>query len=254
MTEELLARSTRAYRDETSLESHDGDALLERIERSRRARLGTGRRVVRLTAFTLAAALVGSGAWAAATGRISQFVAWVVEAPAASPSLSRATVETQPARVAAPARPSIPVEPPPSSSSPASALAGPEHPGDAEAPISPHTMANRSVGTTVQAPVTAALPAVHATPPDVDALYREAHEAHFKTHDYAAALAAWDVYLAAAGPGSRMLIEARYNRGMALAHLGRGDAAIEALEPFAKGEYGEYRREDARRVIEKLER
>ena len=98
---------------------------------------------------------------------------------------------------------------------------------------------------------TEAAPAPAATP-DVDALYRTAHDAHFARRDYAAALAAWDAYLAAAGPGSRMLIEARYNRGIALARLGRGAEAVKALEPFASGEYGDYRRDDARRLLEKL--
>jgi tetratricopeptide (TPR) repeat protein len=92
------------------------------------------------------------------------------------------------------------------------------------------------------------------TTPDVDALYRVAHEAHFKARDYAVAVAAWDRYLGAAGPDSRMLIEARYNRGIALSRLGRRDEAVKALEPFANGEYGEYRQNEARRVIEKLRR
>jgi hypothetical protein len=49
-----------------------------------------------------------------------------------------------------------------------------------------------------------------------------------------------------------VLIEARYNRAVALARLGRREEAMRALEPFAAGEYGEYRREDARRIIENL--
>jgi hypothetical protein len=88
--------------------------------------------------------------------------------------------------------------------------------------------------------------------PDLDALYREAHEAHFVRHDPAAALAAWDHYLAAAGSGGRMSLEARYNRAIALVRLGRRDEARQALEPFARGEYGGYRREDAARLLASL--
>jgi len=91
-----------------------------------------------------------------------------------------------------------------------------------------------------------------ALAPDPDALYRDAHDAHFLRHDPAAALAAWDRYLAAAGPNARMSVEARYNRAIALVRLGRTDEARAALEPFARGEYGGYRREDAARLLESL--
>ena len=104
------------------------------------------------------------------------------------------------------------------------------------------------------APVAKGEPVSPAKPfePDLDALYRDAHEVHFVRRDPAAALTAWDRYIAAAGANGRMTLEARYNRAMALVRLGRNDEARSALQPFARGEFGGYRREDAARLLESL--
>ena len=69
-----------------------------------------------------------------------------------------------------------------------------------------------------------------------DELYREAHAAHFQRADYAAALVAWDRYLAAAGPAHRWAVEARFNRGVALYRLGQKEAARHALRPLPEAE------------------
>jgi hypothetical protein len=81
------------------------------------------------------------------------------------------------------------------------------------------------------------------------ALYREAHELHFRAHDFAAALPAWERYLAENAAGS-LALEARYNRAICLAQLGRSDEARSALLPFARGEYGGYRQGEAQRLME----
>jgi tetratricopeptide (TPR) repeat protein len=81
-----------------------------------------------------------------------------------------------------------------------------------------------------------------------EALYRRAHEAHFTQRDFVHALASWDEYLAA-DPVGRFALEARYNRAIALAHLGRRDEARVALAPFADGSLGSYRRADAQRLL-----
>jgi len=86
---------------------------------------------------------------------------------------------------------------------------------------------------------------------DEFALYREAHQAHFVEHNYALALTRWDRYLAAARHGS-LVPEARYNRALALYHLGRREEASAALRPFADGIYGRYRRDEASRLLESL--
>jgi hypothetical protein len=102
----------------------------------------------------------------------------------------------------------------------------------------------------VAAPTPPLAPAPAIEAPSPDALYQEAHRAHFVRKDYAAALAAWDRYLALGAVTFRP--EARYNRAIALIRLGRRDEARAALLPFATGEYGGYRAEEARRLLEML--
>jgi hypothetical protein len=251
VTDDLFERALAAYRDRTGNGGDGSDAVLERIQRSRRAPPLLHRTRQRTVALTLAAALTTVGVWAGVSGRLPALVTRVAafvrpdgeETPVAKPAVPRH------APVALP----LPA--------PAAPAATPSTP-DAEAPTPPvqhgPAIARRShAAASTAAPPTATEPvpttAVVAAAPDVDALYRVAHEAHFQAHDYAAALSAWNAYLAAAGPGSRMLIEARYNRGIALARLGHREEAVAALRPFADGEYGEYRKNEARRVIEKLE-
>jgi TolA-binding protein len=82
-------------------------------------------------------------------------------------------------------------------------------------------------------------------------LYRAAHQAHFVDRDYGRALKAWNDYLKAAPHGS-LVPEARYNRALCLVRLGRADEARAALTPFATGQYGTYRREDAQKLLAAL--
>jgi hypothetical protein len=46
--------------------------------------------------------------------------------------------------------------------------------------------------------------------------------------------------------------EARYNRAIALARLGRNAEAAAALEPFARGDYGAYRQSEANALLNAL--
>ena len=78
-----------------------------------------------------------------------------------------------------------------------------------------------------------------------------AHAAHFVDHDPARALAAWDAYLRAA-PNGEFAPEARYNRALSLVRLGRTAEAQSALEPFATGAYGNYRKTEASALLERL--
>jgi hypothetical protein len=94
--------------------------------------------------------------------------------------------------------------------------------------------------------------AQHAEPSDPTlALYRAAHTAHFVDHDPTRALAGWDAYLAAA-PSGPFVPEARYNRALSLVRLGRNAEARVALEPFANGTYGGYRKDEASALLERL--
>jgi hypothetical protein len=89
----------------------------------------------------------------------------------------------------------------------------------------------------------------------VEVLYRRAHELHFHGGDPAAALAAWDAYLAAE-PDGRFSVEARYNRALVLVRLGRYGEARAALAPFARGEVAPagYRQAEAEQLVERLAR
>jgi tetratricopeptide (TPR) repeat protein len=96
-------------------------------------------------------------------------------------------------------------------------------------------------------------PAADVTPQSPDELYREAHEAHFARHDFQAALALWDRYLALT-PLPGLAVEARYNRAIALFRLGRRAETRQALRPFADGDYGSYRAAEARALLDALAR
>lgn len=82
-------------------------------------------------------------------------------------------------------------------------------------------------------------------------LYRTAHRAHFSERDSAAALAGWDAYLSKA-PKGRFVLEARYNRALCLVRLDRKAEARKALEPFARGAFGDYRKREANELLEVL--
>jgi TolA-binding protein len=99
-----------------------------------------------------------------------------------------------------------------------------------------------------------ALRADDATPPLSDRAdgerhaYERAHRAHFFLAAPARALTAWDEYLAAY-PRGTFAPEARYNRALCLVRLGRFGAAADGLRPFAAGRPGDYRREEACRLL-----
>lgn len=216
MSDDLLAESTRALRDSTLPNDDAPPDTLARIERSlRRPR---SRRPVRWIVMPLAAAFLILTAWASASGRLARLITLVSHDEVQHPH------EPLPAP---------PPPPPPPAPQPVVAL-----------PPLPSV----SVSASAEPP-----PPPPPKRVDVDALYREAHEAHFVRRDPQAALDAWDRYLAAAGPNGRFVLEARYNRALSLIRLGRKSAAAEALRPFANGDYGNYRRDEATQLLQSLE-
>jgi hypothetical protein len=85
-------------------------------------------------------------------------------------------------------------------------------------------------------------------------LYKIAHEKHFRERNDAEALSAWDTYLQRM-PAGTFALEAKYNRALCLVRLGRYAEARAALSEFAEGKApGGYRREEAARFIEALDR
>ena len=112
----------------------------------------------------------------------------------------------------------------------------------------------RAAGAALPRPAVVSRPPRPAAPP-VEVLYRRAHELHFHGGDPAAALAAWDAYLAAE-PRGQFSVEARYNRALLLVRLGRHAEARAALLPFARGGVVPegYRQPEAEQLVERLAR
>ncbi|MFZ5892861.1 MAG: hypothetical protein ACOY0T_17505 [Myxococcota bacterium] len=277
MTDDLLERAAKALREE----SEEGDAGV----RFTRARVMAGlqqnaaRRRTRL-AFALPLAACFAAATAFGTMKARQTELWhdvvealgftqVDEAPKQKPKAPKRPT-APPKAIEAPPVEAPPVEAPPVDAppleQPAQDVTPPvETPTPAPAPVAPKSssaLSNRpprEAGPTRepvvdQAPPT---PAAPATPPETSdpahELYRVAHQSHFVDHNFASALRAWDAYLAAA-PSGRFAPEARYNRALCLVRLGRKDDAERALRPFADGVYGGYRRDEAKALIEALQR
>lgn len=186
------------------------------------------RRLAAVIAVQLAIGLGAVGVWAAVSKRLTPVV------PPAAP--------VQPA-----------CEPPPArhrSLAVAAPAVEPSAPESEPAPAPRRSAPPRAVAQLdSNPPAAAAATRAGRAEADAAALYRDAHELHFVRRDFARALAAWDRYLLTSGT---LAIEARYNRAIALAHLGRRDEAVAALRPFADGELGSYRQAAARALIDKL--
>jgi len=223
---DVLLRATRELRHAPV--SHDQALLtLARLTHPEKRARGRSRRWIAMV-LPIAATLVALGAWADATREKTRAT---LSAPTGG---EREVAHTTVARTGVLPLPApLPPLPPPAT---ATTTVAPPKIVTAPAPVAP-----TPVATIV----------VTAAPPDPDALYRRAFEA-YRDHDDAAALAAWDAYLAGAGSAARFAPEARFGRAAALVRLGRKDEARAALAPFARGDYGDYRRDEARALLRRL--
>jgi len=240
VTDDLLSSATEALR-ETEVDT-DGSATRLRVRRSLEASHRGSRQLVGFLTGT-GILLAGTMSWAFATGRAEAVWRAIVapapvqveraepEPPALRPAPARA-----PGRSAERAAQEVPAAPVAEAPAPAPEPAVVEAP----APVAPVEPA--------PAPV-----APRAAPaPRIEALYRRAHELHFHGTDHAAAIAAWEAYLAAE-PMGRFVAEARYNRALLLIRVGRYVEARAALAPYARGEIaGGYRRGEATQLLERL--
>ncbi len=244
--DDLLSSATEAVR-ELPVDA-DGAATRLRVRRSLEAS-HRGRR--QLAGFLTGSGilLAGTMSWAFATGRAEAVWRAIVD-PA---PVHEERMEPEPP--ALPVR-EPPAEPPPP---PAPAETRPtpaEPPALAPAETRPTPAEPPPPAPRVEAPARRAA-AVRPMRPmrpmrPIEALYRRAHELHFRGADHAAALAAWEAYLAAE-PTGRFVAEARYNRALLLIRIGRYAEARAALAPYARGEIaGGYRRAEATRLLERL--
>jgi hypothetical protein len=256
MSDDLLARATRALREETA-----GDDASARFTRSRIMASVHEERVKRRTRWAflipIAATFIAASAYGAATGKTREVLLVFTRAlgihrsEATPPAAVRRAPEHATAQQApAPPLPSVteavppPPEPPPEVVASAAPAPVPE-------PKSPPTTTVEANGFSAAAPPRALPGAGDATADPTFELYRAAHRANFVDRDYARALTAWDAYLKAA-PNGALAPEARYNRALCLVRLHRNDEARAALEPFAQGRYGTYRRADAEKLLSAL--
>jgi hypothetical protein len=244
-------------------------------------------RVTRWVVLPIAAVLAASTAWAGVTGKLAPAVQSVLEsfhsehAPkdpsvaAGGPARATHASEASGASEPAPPEPASQVEPAPQAEPAAEPVAPPpslEPAPVATAPVvvAPKTPAPSVTHVAAPSPASSDLEGSHrahaALPPSEPpaapsasandpnaALFAEAHRLHFIERDPARALAAWDRYLAAA-PNGRFAPEARYNRALALVRLGRPAEAKSELEAFAHGTYGNYRRDEAKALLDALTR
>lgn len=100
-----------------------------------------------------------------------------------------------------------------------------------------------------QAPARAPTASISAPIALRDALYHEAHEAHFVARDPALALTRWNAYLAAE-PSGQFAPEAQFNRVVCLVRLGRRAEALAALDALPREHY---RHADAERLRAQLQ-
>ncbi|HXJ19278.1 MAG TPA: hypothetical protein VMT03_03525 [Polyangia bacterium] len=235
---DLLNRATEALRDDGAADRPAADESWRAMEGWRHVsrdvrRAARRRRLALIVALELFAGVVGVGSWAAVSGRLPPALArWIPGArrPAAPAPAHAHAARAQRENWVPPASPPAPpvVASPAPPSVPAPDLGPAPSPAAASVVDRPRRPAPRVA--------TAA-----------EDIYARAHRAQFVDRDYASALALWDQYLAATG-GS-LGPEARWNRAIALVRLGRREAAIAALSPFAAGQDNGYRQEEAQALL-----
>jgi len=238
MSKDLLSEATRALREIEPVSEFEA--------RATRARVMTGlhqtrvRRRTRL-AFLLpiAASFVAVSAWGAASGKARSVLDSLERLVGVTVSASSNPQVTSKRLTAAPVA---------AAPSPEQTLLAPS---PAAEPTPPTPVAARvAVPARATASASASAGRTERADPTLT-LYRVAHTAHFVDHDPARALAGWDAYLRVA-PNGQFAPEARYNRALSLVRLGRNQEAKSALEPFANGAYGGYRKAEASALLERI--
>jgi hypothetical protein len=232
---DLLDEAAHALREENA--SDDAQHRFTRARVMASLHQGTVKRRTRL-AFVLpiAATFMATSAWGVSSGRA---IVWIEEIRTVFGFPSEPTPPPEAPKAKAPTR------------APGALEAKPHVPVEEPAPVVPEPVPEEPAKVD---PERIPVPASAAPDAGLDAeleLYRTAHRAHFTDQNAVGALAAWDAYLAKA-PKGRFVLEARYNRALCLVRLERKAEAKTALEPFARGAYGNYRKREAGELLEVL--
>lgn len=254
-----LAAMASALRATTADAPHPIETRRRIAASLRTQRSGATRRARLFVLALLGLPFAGSAlAFWVGPSRIQQLVEQLYAAPSppqpTSPAVTQGRVHrAEPASVAPAAPASSPAEqnaPDPAPTAPEPALS----PADATPAGGVRPRADRHRQARAEGrsrPRQANLAVQAADAPSPTALYQQAHRLHFHAQQPAAALAAWDRYLASS-PAPKLYVEALYNRGICLVKLGRYSESQAALRPFAAGAHGRYRQRQAHQLLEAL--
>ncbi len=244
MKSDLLREATTAL-SESGHQQSGGKFTRERIVATLHENQQKGR-ARRAMLLPLAAIFVGSTAFAGVNGSLSRVmrsalsaVGFEVAAPVAVDEAPEANHARPAARAAQPTAKPQPAE--------AANPVEPEPPQEAAATTAPSRHEPKD-----ELGARAGLGEAKPVVADGHELYRRGHRAHFKEGNPGGALEAYDAYLKQQ-PQGRFAVDARYNRALCLVRLGRHAEAEAALAPFAKGDFGDYRKQDAQRLLDALE-
>ncbi len=242
--DDSLEQAARALREATEAPSPHASATRARLLRAHAAR-GRGASQWLAAAAVLLVTLGAPTAWAFYTGRAARWLEELRDAPSSAPASQPPARDRQPNARPTRSTPELTPEPAPLEPLPTELVPEPQ-PSDPTLEAEPEPTPGPDT-----AELTPPLPA-DTSEREERISYSRAHALQFESRDHAAAIAAYDRYLRRY-PEGRFATEAAYNRATSLAHEGRRREAIRALTPFARGSHGEYRREEARELIEALE-
>jgi len=253
LSTDALTRATEALHKISGDDAHRAAATRIRLRRELEHR-ASGRRRLTGIGIVLGVLFGGTTAWALATdnaARVWSAIAGEATLPERVATATTATSKRRP--LPATTQHAVPRE------------RTWQGPGDEAPSVAPPTTnpATTTVPTIPRSSVPRAKPGAPAlalatepaAPPPGDALYRHAHELHFRGTDTTAAISAWDAYLRAT-PDGELALEARYNRTLLLIRVGRYREAHAALLPFAHGEVSTsgYRQDESAKLVDRLSR
>jgi hypothetical protein len=261
MSHDLFERAVNAYRNEYPGSALDARAIRRRVlaragmrRRRRLALLRVGLPVA--ATFSVSVALAASEVGFRGFDDVRRWLGEALEANTATPAPARSPGSPR-ASLAAPAL----VPSPPVAAAPGEVNQVPLPPPEPRAP-KPRSGDDRrrerdsrsTPGRDAAAPLEAKGGARDLRPNLLSedlASYQRAHRLHFHGGEPAAALGAWDAYLAAY-PAGTFVPEARFNRAVCLLRLGRRAEAKAVLEPIAESSFA-YGRERARALLGAME-
>jgi hypothetical protein len=247
MTDDQLLEAARALRLARGGASETARFTEEQIMRRVGQSAHRKRRLYLL--LPIAAVLAVSSAWAASAGHWTKLGMLWQQIAGRTPAAESASHKHAAATASATPTPIAPLAPANAAPAPltASSSASAARTASSLRSVPPAPVPSARAVLDRPAAPSASPPDAVVTPSALD-LYQRAHELHFRKHDPAAALSAWNEYLAIA-PSGALALEARYNRAICLVELGRRDEAREALLPFARGDYGGYRQAEANALL-----